>query len=78
MLVETNAPATLKVLISQAQAAIEEKTYVEATKILQDADDTATLLLDWFRFLQQAGVNLPMGWTEFIHMRMRKQKGVAE
>lgn len=73
MLIESNGPAHLLVLIEHARQMTWQNSPTKALEVLQDAADTATLLLDWFRLLQQAGVQLPVSWTDFTNMRNKKR-----
>lgn len=73
MLIESDAPARLRVLIAHARHMVWENKPTQALDILQDAEDTAMLLLDWFRLLQEARTNLPISWTDFANMRNKKK-----
>lgn len=74
MQLEMNAPAGLKVYLEFARKAIMENKLVDALDVIRDADDLATQLLEYFRFLASTKIDLPMGWTEFVTMRSRKKK----
>jgi len=70
-MIEVNAPALLVNLAEQAldtlTSDLTPDNLNEVIDILYDISKVSQNLLDWLKANQQAGADLPITWTEFIH-----------
>lgn len=67
--VEMNGPANIKLLFAAILRSLMAKDFKKALKLAQDGMEASNQMLNWFLELKKLGVELPVGWTEFIHRK---------
>jgi hypothetical protein len=67
-MIEINAPALIKNNIEFALEDLEDGNIKTAKETLIEVRRVAIDLIDWLRMNAEMGAELPISWTEFIHM----------